>query len=255
MMKQEKGITLVVLIITVILMVIISSTVITISLDRLDINKLKKMKSDLELLGDKVANYYLKYEELPILRNSENEKIVYPNASLNFAKNSADNSNYYILDLSAIDGISLNYGKEGFENPNQSDDVYIINELTHTIYYVKGIELDGETYHYINAKNGSLTDNIPPSIPEIKIISGVQDEDGVYITVVELEIIPGKDNWSRIRNTTYSINGGTEYDIMSLENNILELMENGTHTIVVKSYDNSNKVNYSSQEITIKIKR
>ena len=56
-----------------------------------------------------------------------------------------------------MDGISLNYG-EGFEDYENSDDIYIINEKSHCIYYVKGIEVDGKLYHSI------LDDNTDVSI-------------------------------------------------------------------------------------------
>lgn len=190
-MKKENGITLVSLIITIVLMFIIAGTTVYTSMDRFEINKLKKMYNDIELLSDKVASYYLKYNVLPIKEQYS--------TTLNFDKNANDSGDYYIIDLEALEGISLNYGKEGFESPNESDDVYIINEKTHQIYYVKGIEMKGLTYHTLENKN-TLGDNIPPTKPEIKVISGTVNSAGIYTSDVELEIVPGKDNWSGFEN-------------------------------------------------------
>lgn len=248
MIKRENGITLVSLIIVIMLMLIISSTVIYVSMDRFEINNFKKMVNDIELLEDKVSNYYLKYGGLPVLRNSDNTVKEYTYTTLNFEKNSGDNSNYYILDIEAMEGISLNYGKAGFRNPNTTDDVYIINELTHNIYYVKGIELSGKVYHYI--KKDSIADNIPPSKPEIKVISGEQNEEGTYITDVEIVITEGRDNWSGIGGTTYSLDNGTTWNTLDVNNNIYIISDNGTYIIKAKSYD---KVNNYSDETTLTI--
>lgn len=256
MIKKEKGITLVSLIITIVLMLIVSSTVIHVSLDRFEVNNLNKMKNDIELLEDKVSNYYLKYGVLPVLRDNTNAKKQYTYTTLNFQKNSLDNNIYYIIDLEAMEGISLNYGKEGYENPNTSDDVYIINELTHTIYYVKGIELDGETYHYLKI-TGNANDNIPPSSPQINVISGTKNAEGIYTTDVEIEIIPGKDAWSGVAGTQYSLDNGTTWKELGTSSKILDpLTEDGSYIIKAKNYDNASVPNYSAEtQLTFEIRK
>ena len=237
MIKNSKGITLVSLMITIVLMLIISSITISVSMDRFEINDYNKMINDLKLLEDKVSNYYLKYNAIPIVRDKDNNPILYDNTKITFDTNKNDNGVYYILDLSAMEGISLNYGETGFKNINSSDDVYIINEKSHQIYYVKGVELKGTTYHSI-VNNNVINDSIPPSKPEIKIISGQKNEEDIYITEVKMEIIPGKDNWSGVSKTEYSIDGGTIwYDLLNLKDNILSLTADGTYIIKVKTFD------------------
>lgn len=239
MIKNSKGITLVSLVITIALMLIISSITISVSMDRFEINDYNKMINDLKLLEDKVSNYYLKYNAIPIVRDKDNNNnpILYDNTKITFDTNKNDNGVYYILDLSAMEGISLNYGEE-FENKNySSDDVYIINEKSHQIYYVKGVELKGNIYHTI-VDNNVISDNIPPTKPEIRIISGEKNEDGIYTTEVKIEIVPGKDNWSGVSKTEYSIDGGTIwYDLLNLKDNILSLTADGTYIIKVKTFD------------------
>lgn len=250
MIKSNKGISLVSLIITIAVMLIIASISIDMSLDRFEINNYNKMINDLELLENKVSNYYLKFNTIPIARDDENNAIRYTYTTLEFGN--AQEENYYIVDLEALeDGVTLNYGKEGFENLNESDDVYIINEKTHSIYYVKGIEMKGE-YYYSNIEENNIDDTIPPSKPEIKIISGTQNEEGKYTTEVKLEIIPGKDNWSGVSKTEYSIDENTWNDLSDLENNILILSEEGIYNIVAKTYDKSNNES-TTDTLTIEI--
>lgn len=251
--NNNKGITIISLLITVAIMLIISSTAIYTSMDRFEINKLNKMYNDINLLSDKVANYYLRYGELPVIKNNE-----YTYTNLNFNKNINDDNTYYIINLSAMESISLNYGMEGFDNPNRSDDVYVVNNASHNVYYVKGIKANGNIYHTTDINRNSITDNIPPTKPEIKIIKGTKNEKGEYTNQVELEIIPGKDNWSDISKTTYSIysndntnNNVTEKDIATLENNICTIKDAGRYQIKVKSYDNNG--NSSENSLNIKI--
>lgn len=252
MIKSNKGLTLVSLLITIAIMLIITSVTVSVSYDRFEINNLNKMLNDLEFLRDKVSNYYLRYGGLPIVRDSDNNPVIYNYKELEFESNVNDNENYYIIDLEAMEGITLNYGKEGYENPNTSDDVYIINEKSHNIYYPRGIEWDGDKYYSI-ADTNDITDTIPPSKPEIKIISGEQNEEGIYTTEVAIEIIPGKDSYSRIEKTTYSINDAAEKEITTLPNNVLTIADNGTYNIKVRSYDRSGNISDNTQIITIQI--
>lgn len=254
MIRSKKGITLFSLIIAITLMVIISSTVIYISFDRFQINNLRKMMNDIELLQDKVSTYYLKYGGLPILRDDAGKAIEY-NYTLNFVTNKGDNPNYYILDLSAMDGISLNYGKAGYEQPNKSNDVYIINELTHIIYYVAGIKVEGKKYHFIEGtdgvgnqnKDGILQDNIPPSNPQIKVFSG-NEKEGVYTSAVQVEIISGSDNWSGVKETKGTINGESYTQTTNRE--IYSFLESGKYSISAQTYD---KAGNGSQIIMLSI--
>lgn len=242
--RNNKGITMVSLIITIVVMLIIASTTVFVSFDRFQSNNLDKMYNDIGLLSDKVKNYYLKYKGLPIVRNAtSNEPIKYDYTTFEFTKNINDNDNYYVLDLKAMEGISLNYGEEGFSNPNLSDDVYIINEKSHQIYYVRGIEVEDTTYYTIPSNESVLIDNIPPTKPEIKIVSGTVT-DGKYTTSVEIEIIAGKDNWSGVNETTCSITKDgtamTETDIEALKQNGLYIIsESGTYVITATTQDKS----------------
>lgn len=253
MIKSNKAIALVSLLITIAVMLIITSITISVSYDRFKINNLNKMLNDLEFLRDKVSNYYLKYGVLPLLRDNEtNQPIIYE--SIEFEPNVNDNGNYYIIDLKAMEGISLNFGLEIFNNPDiTSDDVYIINEKSHNIYYPRGIEWDGEKYYSI-ADTTELTDTIPPSKPEIKVISGEQNEEGTYTTEVTIEIIPGKDNWSEISATIVTItkNGlAINAETLKGSNDLYLISENGTYVITVTTQDNSENKNTSTASTTI----
>ena len=86
MIKSNKGISLVSLIIVIAVMMIIASVTMNISFKRVEINNLNKLKNDLKLLEDKVSNYYLRYNVIPVVRDENNTIRKYTYTTLNFNK-------------------------------------------------------------------------------------------------------------------------------------------------------------------------
>lgn len=250
-MKKQNGITLVSLVITIILIVIVASTTIYSSMDRFEINKLKKMYNDIELLSDKVNSYYLQYNTLPIVLDENQQSIKYSYTTIDFEdKNANDNENYYIIDLETLEKVSLNYGETGFNNTNNSNDVYIINEKTHQIYYVKGIEVDKIIYHTVEDKS-TLEDTIPPSKPQIKVVSGNLNKNGVYTSKVLVELVMGKDALSGVKEMHMQLkqDGSVIAAEVYTESKVVEIGTSGTYEVSVYCVDN----NGNNSEIATKI--
>ena len=144
---NEKGITLVTLVITVMLLVIITSILAVNSYTSLKLSSLTKLKNDIESLESRISSYYIKEGRLPTYENpktkSELRKIL-NDMSVN------DGDNYYTINLEELDNLSLNYGSNW---KLLGEDRYIINEESHVIYYVKGITYEGEEYHTIGSNS------------------------------------------------------------------------------------------------------
>ena len=156
MIKNNKGITMITLIITIVIISIISGVTIYESVQNVKARKIDLLYADLELLEDKVNTYYLNNGGLPIkeeFKGSENFKTV---------KNVNDNDVYYVIDISSLDGVSLNM-KLDFTG----DDVYIMNEQTHTVYYPKGLTIDNETYYTLPKQYSKIEGNKDESKPSI----------------------------------------------------------------------------------------
>ena len=132
--KSKKGITLATLVITVIILLILSGTAIYNAGSTSDAGRYNNMVADIKLLKDEVLIYYNKYGEIP----KTNKEIV------------IDDIVYYEIDLSKLENLTLNYGSDYGEEGELSDssDVYLVSSNLH-IYYLKGIEKSGETYHEI----------------------------------------------------------------------------------------------------------
>ena len=253
-MKNEKGITLVSLLITVIVMVIIAGVTVYTSENKLKANDLKKMQNDIEFLNDKISTYYMNYGEIP---TKEKDKYVFHSSDFNFETNINDNGTYYVIDLEAIGNISLNYGKEGYNNPLESDDVYIISENTHTVYYLRGIESANEkVYHSLPVNKIEDQDYIPPTKPQINVVSGdkIYDTDeNNFKTNVTLEFVPGKSNTADISKTTYSVNDSQEKNITELKNNEYSITTSGRYSIKIRSYKSNGIYLEQTKEITVGI--
>ena len=150
--KKEDGITLITLTVAVAIFIIITSLLIYNAKNGIRMRNLKMMQNDIELLDDKIDAYYVKYGKLPL-------EIRYQ-GNIYFTPGENDNDIYYVIDLKALEGLSLNYGDD-FSKINSEDDtlayddIYIINEQSHHIYYSRGIEMDGMMY-YTNEEDDEI---------------------------------------------------------------------------------------------------
>lgn len=157
-LKNDKGVTLIVLTITIIVLLIITGITINSSRSQLAIKKVNNLYSDIDSINTKVSDYYVKNNSLPVLSDN-----VFLNSSTDLGLlitskggdssiiNPNDDGNYYVIDLSKLDNLTLNYGKD-FKKWNSSSifdeiqDLYIINSVSHQIYYPKGVEFKGKIY-------------------------------------------------------------------------------------------------------------
>lgn len=142
---NQKGISLVTLVIAIVIIMIITSTLIYNISTGSDIRALNNMYNDITKLKDKIDLYYATHHTLPIIEtdyeNINNIKEINPN----------DNDKYHVIDLEALENLSLTYGKDyetyKASKSNNLIDIYIINEKSHSVYYVKGIKFDEKIYY------------------------------------------------------------------------------------------------------------
>lgn len=145
-LKKQNGITLIVLMITIVVLLILASVTIRNIDTGTDIRNYNYMCADIELLKSKIINYYNekaqipnnKKAQLPIIGTAFNAK-----TKLEGQASSRDNDNYYQIDITKLYNITLNYGGGTLEN----EDIYIINEQSFEIYYLKGAKYENTTYH------------------------------------------------------------------------------------------------------------
>ena len=190
--RSQKGISLIALTTTILVLAIVTSIVVYNSKNNIMIKQYKKLENDIDVLNNKVGMYYLKNGELPICMRSDRTYIEYNDNrteeeqkynKFKEDKHQNDNDKYFILDLNKIDGISLNYGAD-FYNIDQTytnlgycPDLYVINQQSHRIYYVKGIDMGIERAADGSLSNGKVYYTVGENveIPLYKSIKYIKD--------------------------------------------------------------------------------
>ena len=216
-MKNNKGITMISLVITIIVLLILTSVTIYNGLAQLGIKRVNYLYADIESLSTKVADYYLKNEALPVFDNkyvnnkSELETLFRKNGATTNITNVNDGEEYYVLDLSKLDNLTLNYGDDYKEwtSTSSSDkiqNIYIINSVTHQIYFPHGVR-SGDEYYFAR-------------FPDENEISPIELEEINSDWTMNITNISGtnidENNISIIADVT--LNGLVEnYDLNSLE--------------------------------------
>jgi len=130
--KENTGITLVSLIVTIIILLILTGTMIYNFSMSNETTYYNKMVSDIKLLNDKILVYYNKYEEIP-----KTDRTININGVI-----------YYEINLEKLDNLTLNYGEDYGKTGEltNSADVYLVNDNLN-VYYLEGVEKSGEIYH------------------------------------------------------------------------------------------------------------
>lgn len=178
-LKSEKGVSLISLGVAIIIMMIITSMLIYSTKDTMQVSKLNKMYEDISNLTDKVSAYYAQYGDIPI----KNKITEIPKGIESLMGANDQKGEFYVLDLKSIDGLTLNYGQDYKEiqesNSNydisEKNDVYIINNRSHNIFYLKGITVDQKNY-YTNYTEGEKDANKV----NLRYVDGIKIPNGYY---------------------------------------------------------------------------
>lgn len=164
-LSSESGVTLTILVITIVVLLIIASIVLVNSNAGSEQRALNNMYNDIRALDGKIAVYYEKNKELPVLYDESGkakvalyfekydelkpeydkstDKTVIKQQLHDTERNINDNEVYYVIDTSKLDNINLSYA----ERENEEEYTYVINEKSHTIYYLPGVALKDATYY------------------------------------------------------------------------------------------------------------
>lgn len=179
MIKNEKGVTMIAIVITIIILLIIVATVSFSSKNGIDMKKMNNMYTDIILLEDKVAFYYLEHGTIPakgaaLLPDEIPDEIKTYNPN--------DNENYYKLDLDLLENVDLNYAIDA----SNVRDIYIINEKSHAIYYLKGVTISEYDNLTMNRKQDVTYYTIPRKYDAVDLVeleSEIEGVDAVYTDI------------------------------------------------------------------------
>lgn len=216
-MKNNKGITMISLVITIIVLIIVTSVTIYNGTAQLGIKRVNNLYADIDSISTKVAEYYLKNEKLPVFENEyidskkNLEKLFRENGATTNITNANDGDDYYVLDLSKLDNLTLNYGDEykdwtSTSSANDIQNIYIINSVTHQIYFPHGVR-SGKDYYFARFPDED-------EVPKIEL-EDIDDEWSVTINSISPNKID-ENNITILAEVT--LNGILEnYNLNSLE--------------------------------------
>ena len=160
-LKNEKGITLIALSITVFVLSLISVPILVNMTNVNQFDRYADFKTDIDILRESISIAYHNKEITDIGPTYNGDKAF---LSEDGVKNVNDSDNYYVISIEKVnknlpaDMTELNFGEgnkkitdgETTYSSTETDDVYIINEQSRTIYYVKGVNYNGKKYYRLN---------------------------------------------------------------------------------------------------------
>lgn len=156
-MKNKKGVSLVVLVITIIVMIILASVIIFVSADATNNSKMAAFASDLTQIEDVIEEYYLNNNELPIVSGVSYSKgqvinlISEGSTTLNeeIIENGDDSAVFYKVDLAKL---PIDSSYRGIEADGDITDIYLVSSQNFNVYYLKGEKIANEYYFSLTAR-------------------------------------------------------------------------------------------------------
>ncbi len=192
--KKEKAITLISLVITIMVIGIITITITYNIHTSTNVQKLTQLRADISILESKVSDFYNEYGNIPATIEYTNINNIKP--ILNNVENDI-NSKFYVIDLQAMKGISLNYGQDyekvkdtNTQTANKYSNLYIINEKTHNIFYVKGVSIKDKNETKIYYAKYDTAQNVPTIDMSLKPGQVVTGETRDYIDGDKVAKVP-----------------------------------------------------------------
>jgi type II secretory pathway pseudopilin PulG len=179
--KSARGISLVSLVITTLVLIILANVIIYNANDDIKATKLKKMQNDIENLRDKVSSYYAQNGKIPASLVYANQQAINKIKDAGVISDAVDTGDFLVIDLSAIENLTLNRGKdfekvkENSANVDSCTDLYIINETSHNIFYVAGITINDKTYY-----TDYISDDVDTDSVNLRYIDGIKIPEGYY---------------------------------------------------------------------------
>ncbi len=226
---NERGITLTTLVITIVVLMIVTFSITTSVKSTIETRNYNSVKEDIINLSEAIKAYYLEKGELPIDKTLKYDLIDYgiPDNDIN----PNDNENYYRIRTTVLKDVRLNKG--GLENNDinaDTDDMYVVNEKSFTVYYLKGAVLNKVKHYTIvdNFSGGGFAEDYYSRVtyPIFSVIteqSNNSKDKTVADTgeVVTLKMISKYEEKDFTQGPTVTMNGEDVTDTLIWEGNVL----------------------------------
>ena len=244
--NSEKGITLTTLVITIVVLMILSFSITASIKSTIETRNYNGVKEDIINLSEEIRVYYLNNGELPIDTSKTYDLKEYgvPDSDIN----PNDEGNYYRIKTSLLSDVILNNG--GLENNEENadtDDMYVVNESSLTVYYLMGAILDGQRHYTIvdDFSGGGFAEDYYSKVNySVFAVIAEESSNTKNKTVAEagdtvtLKMISKYKQSFFTKLPTVKINGEDVSDTLAWNNNVIT----ATYTIPVEN----SKINYGT---------
>lgn len=256
--NSKKGYSLIVLIVAIIVIIILASVAISSLSNSRQKNDIRNLIYDLNTVEEKVQAYFVQNNSLPTSSKNEDDVKVDIDELIVEVENRGDydlrsqlsqydNDNYYYIDLSRLEKLSL---KDPYRSYTDGKCGYIVNEGSLKVYVEKGV-----SYKVDNSQNPIFYHTLTSNLVNGQELYLSQDEEIkvlnnplTWVNQAELRVVlPRKSlNESDFENWTFRWDYGSK-TAEELENlpaekygfkygNKLLVKRNGIYSILVKSY-------------------
>lgn len=213
---MKKGITLLVLVVTVLCLSILAGTVVLVGNDIVGYVNKNKFGAEILNIQNSVDNYYTEHEKYPI---GENIEFNISNIGI-FGTNQFANEiiTDNIVILAKIDFSKLGIKETIFGKNSTETDIYAVSETTGKVYYLEGFLHNGETHYIANNKLGykgypsqaEILTKYKYEVRKKDVIFKLSDIDNVNEAIKMTVLIPNIAVLNSI-NTTNDISVGNTY--------------------------------------------
>ena len=192
--KEERGITLIELTITITVLLILASVTTQLGLGKtMELKRYNAVKSDIIELTEAVQTYYMEKGELPLEDADTQVEFTPPEDN----KNPNDSGEYYEIDVSLLESVNI----------QNKRNTYIVDKQSLTVYCQEGVEYQGKTYYTI-LDNDETTDYYNQvDLPIISIVTFESDNSINKYWATEGDTVTLKLFTNYEINPTVMING------------------------------------------------
>ena len=156
--RDEKGVTLLELTITITVLLILASVTTQLGLGKtMELKRYNAVKSDIIELTEAVQTYYMEKGELPLEDADTQVEFTPPEDN----KNPNDSGEYYEIDVSLLESVNI----------QNKRNTYIVDKQSLTVYCQEGVEYQGKTYYTILDNNETTDYYNQVDLPIISIVT------------------------------------------------------------------------------------
>ena len=192
--KEERGITLIELTITITVLLILASVTTQLGLGKtLELKRYNAVKSDIIELTEAVQTYYMEKGELPLEDAETQVEFTPPEDN----KNPNDSGEYYEIDISLLESVNI----------QNKRNTYLVDKQSLTVYCQEGVEYQGKTYYTILDNNETTDYYNQVDLPIISIVTFESNNSINKYWATERDIVTLKLFTNYEINPTVMING------------------------------------------------